>query len=176
MKLSANLYYDFKRMLGKSKLRVLNVLISRAFIGVLQYRMERSLYAVFGKLYSIVRIFLLPILMFLRAYSNCDIHYKANIGKGIRILHPSLGLVISGKVTIGNNPIFVGGNCVGINKPNKKKDFNIGNSLEMGANAVIIGPLKLGDKVVIGASACVVKSFIDNAILVGNPAKNISKL
>ncbi len=42
----------------------------------------------------------------------------------------------------------------------------------MGANAVIIGPIILGNRIQIGASACVVSNYgSDNLLLVGVPAK-----
>jgi len=42
----------------------------------------------------------------------------------------------------------------------------------MGANAVIIGPVTLGNKINIGASACVVKDCLtDGVSLMGVPAK-----
>ncbi|GAA0871223.1 serine acetyltransferase [Gangjinia marincola] len=167
------LLIDFKRMLGKSKWRVFHVLFSRAFIGVLHYRLEHSLYLVFKRAYPVIRFLLLPVFFLLQAYSNCDIHYKAQIGKGIRIHHPSLGLVINGICKIGDYPIFTGGNCLGLNS-NKHGDFTIGDFLEMGANATIIGPLTLGDHVVVGASSCVTKSYDSDLILVGLPAKPIS--
>lgn len=45
----------------------------------------------------------------------------------------------------------------------------------MGANAVIIGPVVIGNNVTVGASACVVKNAEDGAVLVGVPAKNINR-
>jgi serine O-acetyltransferase len=46
----------------------------------------------------------------------------------------------------------------------------------LGANATIIGPLVLGNNISIGASACVVKSYLeDNIILIGVPAIPKSK-
>jgi serine acetyltransferase len=165
---------DFRRLMGRSRLRFINVLLSRSFVGILLYRVERSLYLVLGKNYKFIRILLLPVFNLWRAYSNCELHYRASIGKGILILHPSLGVVVNGQCVIGDYPIFVGGNCIGVGKAANEIQFIIGNRLEMGANSSIIGPLFLADRVTIGAGACVVKSHKENGIvLAGVPAKII---
>ena len=146
--------------------------MSRAFVGVFMYRFERGLFLTFGKLYSIIRILLLPIINILQAYSNLDIHYKANIKGGLFVLHPSNGIVISGKSIIGSNLTLTGGNVIGISKKCNTGEFVIGDNCSLGANAVIIGPLMLANNIRIGASACVVKSYAEsNVTLIGVPAK-----
>lgn len=51
----------------------------------------------------------------------------------------------------------------------------IGNHLTIGANAVIIGPVIIGDNVNVGASACVVHDMPSGVTVVGVPAKIIFK-
>lgn len=51
----------------------------------------------------------------------------------------------------------------------------IGNYVDIGANAVIIGPITVGDNVVIGAGAVVVKDVPSGFIVAGNPAKIIKE-
>ena len=45
--------------------------------------------------------------------------------------------------------------------------------MTLGANVIIIGNVKVGNNVTIGAGSVVVKDIPDNAIAVGNPAKVI---
>ena len=45
----------------------------------------------------------------------------------------------------------------------------------VGANAVIIGDVHIGNNVKIGAGSVVTKSIPDNCVVVGNPAKIIYK-
>lgn len=163
---------DVQRIIGKRKLRILFIWMSRSFVAVFFYRLERSWYLLLGRFYEILRIPFIPILYLIQSYTNIDIHYKANIKGGISILHPAVGVVISGKSVIGSNITLVGGNIIGINKPTNHNDFVIGNNCSLGANATIIGPLKLGNNIKIGASACVTKDCKeDNVVLVGVPAK-----
>ncbi len=167
---------DVKRMLGKRKIRILHIWLSRMFWGVLMYRIERSLYLFFPKkTYAILRIPFIPILNIIQAYSNIDIHYKANIKGGLLILHPSVGIVISGQANIGENLLLTGGNIIGAKHLAKENEFTIGNNCSFGANATLIGPIQLGNNISIGASACVVKSCLNNkAVLTGVPAKQIN--
>ncbi|MFD0933319.1 hypothetical protein ACFQ0R_11985 [Psychroflexus salinarum] len=103
-----------------------------------------------------------------------DIHYMADIKGGLRVLHPSQGVTISGCLNAGKNLSLVGGNVIGISKRCVKNQFVVGDNIKLGANACIIGPLMLGDNVEIGASACVTKDFLEkNSKLVGVPAKPI---
>ncbi len=165
---------DINRMLGKYKIRILHILLSRVFIGIFVYRFERSLFLLLGKYYGILRVPLIPIFNLLLMYSNLEIHYKADIKGGFIVLHPSVGVVVSGQVTIGKNLTLVGGNIIGAKAKCKKEYFIIGDDCNFGANATLIGPLILGNNVLIGASACVTKSFVkDDIRLVGVPAKEI---
>ncbi len=163
---------DVKRILGKKKFRILYIWMSRSFAGVILYRIERSLFLTFGRFYEITRILFLPIIYLLQAYSNMDIHYKANVKGGISVLHPAMGIVISGKSIIGSNLTLTGGNVIGINKKTAIGDFIIGNNCNLGANAVVLGPIKLADNISIGALACVTKDFAESdVILTGVPAQ-----
>jgi serine acetyltransferase len=164
---------DIRRILGKNKYRIIIIWFSRTFLGVLIYRIERGFFLTLGKTYTYLRIPFYPLLSLFQAFTNIDIHYKADIKGGINILHPSTGIVITGKAIIGNNLTLVGGNIIGVDAK-KKGEFIIGNDCQLGANAVVIGPLILSDNINIGASACVVsKCNVAGATLVGVPAKII---
>lgn len=163
---------DVNRLLGKRKIRIIHVWMSRVFVGIFIYRFERSLFLIFKKFYGILRIPFIPLFYLLQAYSNIEIHYKADIKGGLLILHPSLGIVVSGKVIIGQNLTLTGGNLIGTKKNFEIGAFIIGDNCKLGGNATLIGPIILGDFISIGASACVVNDcFQDNSILVGVPAK-----
>ena len=165
---------DIKRMLGKQKIRILFIWLSRSFWGIGLYRLERSLYLLFGKYYKGVRIVFIPIFNLIQSYSNIDIHYHADIKGGINVLHPSIGIVVSGKAKIGKNLSLTGGNIIGVKEKCEPNSFIIGDNCTLGANAVILGPLMLGDSITIGASACLLKDcLISNSVLVGVPASRV---
>ena len=49
----------------------------------------------------------------------------------------------------------------------------LGDNVSLGANVTIIGPVHIGNNVVIGAGSVVVKDVPDNCVIAGNPAKII---
>lgn len=167
---------DYRRLTGKYKFRALYIWIGRAAIGVSIYRFERGMYLTFGRGWEILRIIFTPIMYPLYAYSNCDINYKADIGPGLKVLHPAVGIVISGKAKIGKNITLTGGNVIGVRPGTNSGDLIIGNNCSMGANAVILGPVKLGNNINVGSLALVLKDcLIEGATLIGVPAKMLNK-
>ena len=165
---------DVRRILGKYKIRILHIWLSRVFIGILFYRIERTLFLILGKKYELLRVLFVPFLNIIQMYSNLDINYKADIKGGIMILHPSVGIVISGYAIIGSNLTLTGGNVIGGRKRLNHGDILIGNNCNLGANAVILDPVKISNNINVGSLACVIKDcLIDNSTLVGVPAREI---
>lgn len=54
---------DLKRLLGKYKIRILHIWLSRVFWGLLLYRLERGIFLLLGKPYSLIRILFIPFLI-----------------------------------------------------------------------------------------------------------------
>ena len=52
----------------------------------------------------------------------------------------------------------------------------IGDNVSLGANVTIIGPVHIGNNVIVGAGSIVVKDIPDNCVVAGNPAKVIKYL
>ena len=166
---------DYKRLSGSKKLRMFYLWLTRASVGIFLYRIERMFYLLLGKYYQFLRLLFLPVLLPLQAYSNLEINYHADIGPGIIVLHPSMGIVISAYANIGDNITLTGGNVIG-GKPNVRANkFCIGKNVTLGANAVILGPVVLGNNISIGALAMVNKDFESGCTLVGVPAKKVIK-
>lgn len=166
---------DYKRMSGKKKSRYLYLWLSRQAAAAAMYRFERGMFLSLGKAWQIIRIPLLPLLNLVYLYTNSELHYMADIGPGLCVLHSPLGNVVSGNSIIGSNFTLTGGNVVGVKGGTNDKKIIVGNGVTMGANAVIIGSITIGNDVTIGALACVVKNAEDGAVLVGVPAKNINR-
>jgi serine acetyltransferase len=163
---------DIKRMLGKKKYRLLILVCTRSFWGILGYRIDRMLFLLLGKAYPILRLPLYPFFMLTQSWSNIDIHYKAAIKGGLLVLHPALGVVVSGRAKIGEGLTLTGGNVIGIKKDFTVEPFVIGDNCTLGANAVVLGPLELGNQITIGALACVINTVAQsNVVLAGVPSK-----
>lgn len=92
---------------------------------------------------------------------------------GLRLPHYG-GIIINGNVKIGKNCSIRPFTVIG----NKKDGDNssvpiIGNNVEIGCNVSIIGKVKIGDNVSIGAGSVVITDIPSNSICAGNPARVI---
>lgn len=106
-----------------------------------------------------------------------ELHASQSISDNIILFHP-YGIVISGGATLGEGVIIRQQVTIG-NKGSGKNAEQcpiIGDNVDIGAGAKIIGGVVIGENSKIGANAVVTKSFPPNSILVGVPAKNISKV
>lgn len=106
---------------------------------------------------------------------NTELHVTKDIGN-INLYHPygviihmssvlKDGVTVRQQVTIGNK----GGSDDSHECP------IIEENVDIGAGAKIIGNVRIGKNSKIGANAVVTKSFPENSILVGVPARDISK-
>ncbi len=100
------------------------------------------------------------------------IPYQADIGEGTLIGYQGIGVVVHKNCVIGKNchisqNVTLGGNTVSPDVP------VLGDNVEVGAGANIIGPVHIGNNVTIGAGAVVVRDLPDNCVAVGVPAEII---
>ena len=98
---------------------------------------------------------------------------KCEIGNGTQFYHRGVGCVVHEKAVIGKNcKIFQN---VTIGEKNNMKDEHgvpiIGDDVTIGAGAVILGGIKVGDNCIIGSNAVVVKDVNCDCIVMGIPAK-----
>ncbi|KAB1438246.1 serine O-acetyltransferase [Candidatus Galacturonibacter soehngenii] len=117
-------------------------------------------------------------LIFRRKHNRLGIKLGINIpintfGKGLLIYH-SQGIVVHKNARCGEFCKLHGLNCIG-NKGIESGSRNtptIGDNLDLGVGAVIIGGLVLGNNIKVGANTLVCHSFSENDItLVGVPAR-----
>lgn len=95
-----------------------------------------------------------------------------NIGAGLVLFHGG-PIVIHKKAIIGKNVKFHGDNCVGNNGITDECPI-IGDGVDIGVGAKIIGNITIASGIKIGAGSVVVSSFIEEgAVIAGVPAKKI---
>jgi len=126
------------------------------------YRIERWLYI--HRMKFLAKI----VSRFLYIFCNCVIPPTTQIGYGTVIPH-SVGIVLHQTSVIGKRCKIYQNVTLG-NKHGPK----IGDDVIIGANAVVLGDITIGNGAKIGAGAVVLKDVPDGATVVGVPAKVVS--
>lgn len=94
--------------------------------------------------------------------------------EGLHIWHYG-NIVVNGNAKVGKNCILHGDNCIG-NDGKSEGAPKIGNNVDIGVGAKIIGNVEIADDVTIGAGAVVVSSFKTKGVtIVGIPAREVKK-
>lgn len=89
----------------------------------------------------------------------------SKIGEGFLAVH-SFATIINAK-SIGRNFAVMNGVTIGNNRGGVPE---IGDNVTINVNAVVVGPIIIGDNVVVGAGTVLTKSVPSNSVVVGNPA------
>ncbi|NTU91903.1 MAG: serine acetyltransferase [Chlorobiaceae bacterium] len=106
--------------------------------------------------------------------TGVELPCEVPVGSNFRIEHFG-DIIVSGYASFGDNCIIRNGVTVGLKNIEEKTAPRIGNNVNIGTGAKILGNITIGDNVDIGANAVVIASVPDNCIAVGIPAKIIPK-
>lgn len=148
---------------AKSFLQVL--ILYPGFHILIYYRISHFLYK--HKRYFLARL----ISQIGKFFTGIEIHPGAKIGRRLFIDHGT-GIVIGETATVGNDcTIYHGVTLGGTGKDRNKRHPDIGDNVMIGCGAKILGPIKIGNNVKIGANAVVTKNVEDNSTVVGIPGK-----
>lgn len=114
------------------------------------------------------RYFLSSLIMYrVRKKTGIEIHPGAVIGKNLFIDH-GMGVVIGETSVIGDNCIIYQGAVLGgTGKEQGKRHPTIKNNVMIGAGAIILGNIVIGENVKIGANAVVLGDVPPNSTIVG---------
>ena len=108
-----------------------------------------------------------------RWLTGIEIHPAAKIGTGFFIDH-GMGVVIGETAEIGDYvTLFQGVTLGGTGREHGKRHPTLGNHVVVGAGAKILGGIRVGDNVKIGANSVVLKSVPANSTVIGVPARII---
>lgn len=133
------------------------------------HRIARFFYKL--KLYFMARL----ISQLGRFLTQVEIHPGAQIGQRCVIDHGS-GIVIGQTAVIGDDCLLYHGVTLGGKSFDQvQRHPMLGNNVLVGAGAKLIGPIKIGDNVIIGANAVVTTDVPRDSVAVGIPAKVMQK-
>jgi len=97
------------------------------------------------------------------------------MGKSFLIDHGS-GTVIGETAEIGDNvTIYQDVTLGGTSLSPGKRHPTLGNNVVVGAGAKILGPVKIGDNVKIGANTVVIEDVPSNSVVVGVPGRIVAR-
>ncbi len=139
------------------------------FHAILSYRLIHRLWKI--KIPVIPRF----ISQVVRLFTDIEIHPGAEIGPGFFIDHGS-GVVIGETTEIGKECLLYQGVTLGgTGKEKGKRHPTLEDHVVVGAGAKVLGPIRIGSYVKIGANSVVLNSAPDHSIIVGVPGKIIKK-
>lgn len=122
---------------------------------------------------KIIRNFIRLIVITIRHWVLCGL-YGMHISKTARISYGAkLDKTNPKGIHIGEDSYIASGAIVFTHDFSRSlhKDTYIGKRCFIGANAIIMCGVKIGDEVIIGSGAIVTKDVPDNCIVAGNPAR-----
>ncbi|MFB0563482.1 MAG: serine O-acetyltransferase [Candidatus Lokiarchaeia archaeon] len=110
-----------------------------------------------------------------RQITGIEIHPGAKIGNNFFIDH-GYGTVIGETAEIGDNvTIYQDVTLGGTSLSPGKRHPTLGNNVVIGAGAKLLGPIKIGDNVKIGANSVVTIDVPPNSVVVGVPGRIVAR-
>ena len=123
---------------------------------------------------------------------------RLKLGSGVRLVDATMNLV-SGDITVGDHAVFSygvmvltgthefhagrrvylqleprdDGSGVSVEVPTSGRDIFIGAGCYVGARAIILGGVSIGDHSIVAANSVVTKSFPPHSVVAGVPAKKV---
>jgi serine O-acetyltransferase len=120
--------------------------------------LRKLLSAVYHVLYKCIQIL-----------TGIELPCEVPLGKGFVIEH-SGGIVVSGFARFGDNCRIRNGVVIGLSRVEEPCAPQLGNDVDVGAGAKLLGNIRIGNHVRIGANAVVLCDVPDHSIAVGVPA------
>lgn len=120
--------------------------------------LRKALSAVYKLLFKLVQV-----------VAGIELPCEVELGRNFVIDHFS-GIVVSGYARFGDNCRMRTGVVVGLSRVDDPCAPIIGNNVDIGAGAKVLGRIRIGDNVLIGANAVVVTDVPSDSIAVGVPA------
>ena len=143
---------------------------AQGFWVMVVYRFGRWRYGVrpasLRKIFSFIYKIMYKLMQIL---TGIELPCEADIGKNFIIDHFG-GVVVSGYAKLGDNCRIRNGVVIGLKNVEEVGAPVIGNNVDIGAGAKVLGKITIGNNVLIGANAVVISNVPDNSMAVGVPA------
>ena len=143
---------------------------AQGFWVMVVYRFGRWRYGLRpGLLRKFCSMVYLVLYKFVQILTGIELPCEAEVGRNFVIDHFG-GIVISGFARFGDDCRIRNGVVVGLARTDDPCAPVIGNNVDIGVGAKVLGRIRVGNNVLIGANAVVTRDVPDNSIAVGVPA------
>jgi len=102
--------------------------------------------------------------------TGVELPCETAVGRRLVIEHFG-GIVISGDAVLGDDVVIRNGVTIGLRRTGVRGAPNIGNRVDIGAGAKLLGDIRIGDDVAVGANAVVLTDVPPGCLAVGVPAR-----
>jgi serine O-acetyltransferase len=102
--------------------------------------------------------------------TGIELPCEVKVGRRLIIEH-GFDIVVSGDAVLGDDVVLRNGVTIGLRHTAVRGSPVIGNRVDIGAGAKLLGPITIGDDVAIGANAVVIKDVPAGYLAVGVPAR-----
>lgn len=144
---------------------------AQGFWAMVVYRFGRWRYGVRPVLLRKALSFVYKVLFKLvQMLTGIELPCEVPVGRNFVIDHYG-GIIVSGYARFGDDCRIRSGVVIGLSNVDFPCGATIGNNVDIGAGAKLIGPITIGNNVAIGANAVVNRDVPDNCIAVGVPAR-----
>lgn len=144
---------------------------AQGFWVMVVYRFGRWRYGIKPAIVRKLLSFIYKVLFkFTQIITGIELPCEVRIGRNFVIDHFG-GIIISGYAQFGDNCRIRNGVVVGLRRVEEKCAPIIGDDVDIGAGAKVLGPIHIGNNVVIGANAVVLCDVPDDSIAAGVPAQ-----
>ncbi len=141
------------------------------FWALVMYRFGRWRYSIgfqparvsFSALYKGLRFVSDPLL-------GIELPCETVVGDRLVIEHAG-AIVVSGDAVLGNDCILRQGVTIGLRHRGIRGSPRLGDRVDIGAGAKLLGPIRIGNDVLIGANAVVLCDVPDCSVAIGVPAR-----
>lgn len=171
------LYSDYKKYKSYGGNFMTIIFFTQGFWAIMQYRVAHFCYQKIR--IPIIRQLLLFLCLLWRKVieitTGISIPASAKIGHSFYIGHFG-GIILNSNASLGNNCNIGQGVTIGVSGIGDRRGVPIiGNNVYIGVNSVVAGKITIGDNVLIGACSLVNSDVEDDAVVLGVPAKIVSK-
>lgn len=148
------------------------VLVEPGLWASLEYRLEAAVYR--SRRSALLRKPAMWLLILWRRLvqmaTGISLPCTASIGPGLHIPHAGT-IVLHARTVLGADCCLTQGVTIGVSGIGERRGVpRIGDRVYLAANAVVVGPIRVGDDVVVGANSLVNRDVPDHCTVLGVPA------